>query len=45
MNLQFALLLQSFPIAKTWAAAGFVDTTLRSFRLSFELHRTEIPQR
>ena len=28
-----------------WAAAGFVDTTLREFRLSFELHRTESPQR
>ena len=26
-------------------AAGLVDTILRSFRLSFELHRTEIPQR
>ena len=27
-----------------WPAAGLVDTILRSFRLSFELHRTEIPQ-
>ena len=30
---------------EVWAAAGFVDTSLRSFRLPFELHRTEIAQR
>jgi hypothetical protein len=28
-----------------WAAAGLVDTRLRQFRLPFELHGTEIPQR
>lgn len=27
-----------------WPTAGLIDTHLRSFRLLFELHRTEIPQ-
>ncbi len=42
-DLEYSKLLQL--IKKNWAAAGLVDTTLHSFRLPFELYRTEIPQR
>ena len=40
-----SLVILSHEAAPQWAAAGLVDSNLRYFRLHFELHRTEIPQR
>lgn len=36
--------VKSLPTYCRWAAAGLIDTILRSCSLPFELHRTEIPQ-